>query len=269
MRYLFLLVAAIMMIAAAAEAAPKARLIDNYWTRTGDGRVEHTAWALFLSDWVREADDDINRVAYGEIDAAGLRALTGYLEKLQNIDPVTLTRDEQFAYWVNLYNAATVALVADNFPVASIREIGGRLLSPGPWNDSAVTVAGRKLSLNDIEHGILRPIWKDPRIHYAVNCASLGCPNLPARPFLAATHEAQLTAAARAYINHPRGVRFDNDKLIVSSIFKWYAVDFGRQDKQVIAHLRSHADPSLRQRLENVSRISRSEYDWKLNDHPS
>ncbi|MDP9102781.1 MAG: DUF547 domain-containing protein, partial [Pseudomonadota bacterium] len=189
-------------------------------------------------------------------------ALRGYIDALSALDPLRLTRDEQFAFWANLYNALTLEVVLQAYPVASIRQIRPTLLSIGPWKKTVARVAGRDLSLDAIEHDILRKGWRDPRIHYAVNCASTSCPNLPLSAWRGAGLSDALDAAARAYVNHPRGVRFDGDALTVSSIYKWYEADFGGSDTGVIAHLARYAAEPLRQQLLAARRIAHDRYDW-------
>ena len=125
---------------------------------------------------------------------------------------------------------------------------------------------GVALSLNDIEHRILRPIWRDPRIHYAVNCAALGCPNLRMTAFTGANADEVLDRAARDYVNHPRGVTIRDGSLVVSSIYIWFQEDFGAGAMDVIAHLKRYAGPELRNRLMTVDGIDDDEYDWNLND---
>jgi hypothetical protein len=159
-------------------------------------------------------------------------------------------------------------VVLDHYPVESIRDID---ISPGffangPWGKKLVHIEGETISLDDIEHRILRPIWKDPRIHYGVNCASIGCPNLQPQAYTAESTDALLDKGARDYINHSRGVLIASNKLIVSSIYDWFMEDFGGNDKGVIAHLQRYAEPSLREQLQRFSRISDHEYDWSLND---
>ena len=126
-------------------------------------------------------------------------------------------------------------------------------------------VAGMDLSLDAIEHDILRKGWRDPRVHYSVNCASASCPNLPLRAWRGAGLSDALDAAAHAYVNHPRGAHFDGDDLTVSSIYKWYAADFGDSDSGIIAHLARYAAEPLRHRLAQTRRISHDQYDWSLN----
>lgn len=246
-------------VAAPAHAAPRASLIDSHWTQFGaTSSVDHSAWNSFLGSYVSRGVDGVNRVNYRAAKPAQ-GALKGYIASLTAIEPTTLTRDAAMAYWINLYNAKTVDLVLDNYPVSSIRDIGGGFFSRGPWDEDAVTVSGRTLSLNDIEHGILRPIWRDPRIHYAVNCASIGCPNLQTSAFTAAALQNDLNKAARDYITHPRGAEVTSSGLVVSSIFKWYQEDFGGTDAGVIAHLSQYGGPS-------ASRIYDDRYDWNLNE---
>jgi hypothetical protein len=113
---------------------------------------------------------------------------------------------------------------------------------------------------------MLRPVFKDPRVHYAVNCASVGCPNLGAEAFTGAKLDAQLDAAARAYVNSPRGADPKPDGLVVSSIYDWYQKDFGGSENGVIGHIRAYADPALVQKLEGTTSIADYAYDWSLND---
>lgn len=234
--------------------------------RSGSGTADHAAFDALLARRARNSRDGIVRVDYAgwKASAADRAALTAYIAALSRLSPLSLTRPEQFAFWANLYNAVTLDVVLDAYPVRSIRDIRSGLL-PGPWRRRLVTIGGVELSLDDIEHNILRKGWVEPRVHYAVNCASIGCPNLPLRAFRGATLGPALDAAARAYVNTPRAVRFDGDELVVSSIYKWYAADFGGSDARIIAHLARHADEPLRSRLQAATRIGRDTYDWSLN----
>lgn len=251
--------------ATVANAAPKSRLIDRHWLRSGSGAgPDHADWSRFLSRRVRLGGDGVARMDY-----AGGRtehnAVKGYVARLEKATPTTMSRAAAFAYWVNLYNAATVMLVLDAYPVDTIKKVRGGVFNTGPWDVDVVKVEGRALSLDDIEHGVLRPIWRDPRIHYAVNCASIGCPNLLGRAWRSQGLSAALNKAARAYVNHPRGARIRNGRLIVSSIYHWFKEDFGDSDAGVIAHLRAYAAPKLKSELAQISSISDHTYDWALN----
>lgn len=264
------LVLALLLLALPVQAAPKAELWPR-WTvhdPASTHAVDHSAWGRFLGTYVSRGPDGIARVAYGRVTPAERAALQAYLAALQATDIDRLARPEQLAFWINLYNALTVETVLAHHPVASIRDIriSPGLFASGPWGKKLARVAGEALSLDDIEHRILRPIWRDPRIHYAVNCASLGCPDLAVEPFEAARIEAQLDAAAAGFVNHPRGVSFDGSRLRVSSIYDWFRADFGGDEAGVIAHLQHHAAPDLRARLAGAARVSGHFYDWALND---
>ena len=145
-------------------------------------------------------------------------------------------------------------------------DISPGFFADGPWGKKLIKIEGEEVSLNEIEHRILRPIWQDTRIHYVVNCASLGCPNLQDQAFTAENADKLLDQGAREYVNHKRGVLIENNKLKVSSIYKWFIADFGGNDAGVIEHLKLYALPELRNRLEGLNHISGHDYDWALND---
>lgn len=237
--------------------------------RAGSGTASHAAFDSLLGRRARASRDGVVRVDYAgwKASAADRAALKAYIASLVRLSPLTLTRPEQFAFWANLYNAVTIDVVLEAWPVRSIRDIRSGLVA-GPWRRKLVTIGGVDLSLDDIEHNIMRKGWSEPRVHYAVNCASYSCPNLPLRAFRGATLGPVLDAAARDYVNSPRGVTFDGDMLVVSSIYKWYAADFGGSDARVIAHLARYADAALKARLQAATRIGRDTYDWSLNAVP-
>jgi hypothetical protein len=260
-----------MPAAAPALAGPEAELWQR-WTAhdpSSDRRVDHDAWGALLSVLSREGPDGVRRVDYGAITGETRTKLDRYLETLQAVPVSQLARAEQFAYWVNLYNALTVQVIAEHYPVDSIRDIdiSPGWFSNGPWGAELVTVEGAALSLDDIEHRILRPIWQDPRIHYAVNCASIGCPDLAPDPWTSEGLDARLDAAARAYVNHPRGARVEDDGgLVVSKIYSWFIEDFGGSEVGVLDHLRRHADTDLAAALAGRDGFDGTAYDWSLND---
>lgn len=222
-------------------------------------------WGDLLKTYVSTPPDGINRFDYAHVSGTDRNRLTSYLDQMQRLDPSQMPDNEQRAYWINLYNALTVKVVLDHYPVKSIRDIRSGFFSTGPWNDELAHVAGENLSLNNIEHDILRKRWKDNRIHYALNCASLGCPNLQPEPFTAERLNGQLDQAARDYVNHPRGENIHDGKLTVSSIYKWYAEDFGNNNKSVIAHIASFSTAGRAARLSDMSEIDAYIYDWNLN----
>lgn len=258
-----------LLLAVPAVRAQQGALHERFAAHDPASRVtiDHSAWDRLLKAHLRAGEDGLNRFDYAGLKKSGLGTLRNYLRALQAVDPSKLSRGEQFAFWANLYNAKTIEIVTSRYPVDSIRDIRlSNFLVPGPWRKKVVKVAGADLSLDDIEHEILRPIWRDPRIHYVVNCASIGCPNLAARAWTGKTLEKRLDDAARAYINNPRGVRFDGGRVIVSSLYDWYAGDFGGSAPRILEHIRNYATPALASKLAALRRFDGHEYDWDLND---
>ncbi|MBN4046426.1 DUF547 domain-containing protein [bacterium AH-315-P15] len=252
---------------------------DQSWERWAahqpysDIHVNHQAWDAFLETYRRVNNAGAVELAYRDVAPEDRVALDGYIEALSLTPVGTLNRREQLAYWVNLYNALTVQLVLNHYPVDSIREIEfGRsfvpsfLVGDGPWGEELVVVEGVPLSLDNIEQRILRPLFRDPRIHYVLTHAAMGSPDLMARSLDPARLNTDLNAAARAYVNSPRGVQVDGNRAGVSSIYTWFRDDFGGSEEAVLVHLRSYAAPELRMDLVPVSKVRDQGYDWDLND---
>jgi len=256
-------------------AAPKSELWE-YWLQHDPKSkmvISHNPWNQFLSTYVETNSNSntavkgINTLKYASVTAADKQALKSYIATLTALPISQYNRNQQRAYWINLYNALTVDVVLDHYPVKSIMDIKlSGLFTRGPWKKELISVEQQPLSLNDIEHRILRPIWKDPRTHYAVNCASLGCPNLSTQAYTAENMEQQLEQAATAFINHPRGVEIKDGTLIVSSIYNWFKEDFGGDDTQVIKHLEQYAKEPLKHQLSTVQSIFDDQYNWQLNE---
>lgn len=233
---------------------------------------DHDEWTQILQTYVQVGEDGVNRFDYAGLQANSddRSALEAYISSVSGKDLFALEdEDAAFAAWANLYNALTVQLIIENYPQDSIRDIKPHPFAAGPWKMEAVTVAGETLSLDDIEHNILRKEWTEPRVHYAVNCASYGCPNLQVKAWEGDTLDEDLTRAAIDYVNHPRGVTvLSNGKLQVSKIYKWFDEDFGGSQSGVIEHLNQYAGEDLKKALEGASRITKYTYDWSLNDVP-
>ena len=266
------IVAALLLISSlfsthSAEAAPGADVWD-VWQKSNpesEQKVDHQAWQNVLDNYLVASEDGINRVRYEALGAEGRAELTGYLDALQAIDPRELNPNEQMAYWINLYNAMTLETVLRFPKKKSILRMGEKFFSVGPWNDKVMSIAGFELTLNDVEHRILRPIWQDHRIHYAVNCASIGCPNLSTTAYTGDNLEAQLQAAEQGYLAHDRGVSLNDKgtKLQLSQIYEWYRSDFAEDEAGLIAHLAErHPDG---ERLRNFAGRVSYDYDWGLN----
>jgi len=255
-------------------ALPESSLAEAYWARhdaNSEPVIDHGSWQAFLDRYISTDREGINRVNYGAVDERDQAALKRYLDDLQAVPIHQYRRDEQLAYWVNLYNAKTVDIVLDHYPVSSIRDIklGSGLIVVGPWGAPVLRVSGRMLSLNNIEHAIIRPVWQDQRIHYVLNCAAVGCPNLSKKAYDGDSIDAAMTAAAEVYVNDPRGVSFDDDKLRLSKIYAWFREDFGDDTESVLSSVARYAMPPLKDKLGEHGRIDHYAYDWSLNDKVS
>lgn len=252
----------------------------TYWQQSNAAStavIDHSAWQVMLNKYLtgrqlnvemQSSQPSVNLFAYKAVSSQDKLVLEDYLQMLQQLDPRLYNSAVQQAYWINLYNALTVNLILDNYPTSSITKLGDKFFAFGPWDDVAAKINGKKLTLNDIEHKILRPIWQDPRIHYAVNCASYSCPNLSKTAYTGENLEQQLEQGAKQYINHPRGVAVTNGDLVISKIYKWYAEDFGNNEQDLIKHLQQYATPALKQQLDLFLAEQGDidyEYDWRLN----
>lgn len=250
------------------SGAPKPKA-DDYWNISQENRetsINHDEWQYLLEEYlITDEPDKVNLMDYEGIQDNDKDRLYSYIEKLSEIDPRQYNRAEQKSYWINLYNALTVQLIVENYPIDSITKLGKTTLSFGPWDDQIVIIADKALSLNDIEHRILRPLWKDHRIHFAVNCASIGCPNLQEQAYTAGNTEELLNQGAVDYLEHPRGLRYEEGTLYLSSIFEWYGDDFGHDQAQLLNALSVYLNDESARDLKNYSGNIKYEYNWQLN----
>ncbi|MGB5427028.1 MAG: DUF547 domain-containing protein, partial [Gammaproteobacteria bacterium] len=183
--------------------APKAERWA-YWDSSvpeATQQIDHSGWNMFLGQYVLQGEDGINRVRYSQVSDVDRQKLKRYITALEQLPIRRYNAEQQLAYWINLYNAVTIDIVLQHYPVESIRDIdiSPGFFADGPWGKKLLSIEDQQVSLNDIEHRILRPIWQDPRLHYALNCASLGCPNLSTSAYKADTIELQLDQAATAF----------------------------------------------------------------------
>ena len=258
------------LLAPHSMAAPKSELW-SYWSAyqsQSSIKVDHQIWQALLSRYVLLSDDGIHRVAYGEFDETAKARLREYLDAMSDIAPTLLNRDEQLAYWINLYNAQTIQVVLDHPRKKSILSMGP-LFSLGPWDEPYLTIENKPVTLNDIEHRILRPIWADHRLHYVLNCASIGCPNLSQTAYHSASITQQLADAEVAFLQHPRAISFtDRGELQLTSLFDWYLADFAPDVFGLLAYLaiqRPDLAADLAAMAGNADAKIKYVYDWDLN----
>ena len=229
----------------------------NLSASTGSG-LNHSLYGELLNKYVKD----------GTVNYAGFKSeedkLDRYLDLLQTVDPKTLSRDEQFAFYTNAYNAWTIKLILKKYPkINSIRELG--IFNRGPWKKKVVQLKDHPVSLDHIEHEILRPRFQDPRVHFAINCAAKSCPPLRSEPYLEKKLDQQLDDSTRSFINNPNNYRLKGRDLYVSRIFKWFSEDF---NEDALGFFLKYAEGQLKKNLEtNLQKINIKylEYDWSLN----
>jgi hypothetical protein len=222
--------------------------------------VSHDLWTSLLREYVSPE---------GWVDYPGFlkdsARLNQYLRLLSTAHPndKNWSKDEQLAYWINAYNAFTVKLIVDHYPVASIKDIkNGIPFVNTVWDIKFINIEGYQYDLNNIEHGIIRKYFDEPRIHFAINCASVSCPKLLNEAYTADRLEEQLTAAAKGFLTDP--VRNDLSTYQVSSIFSWFRGDFKKKSGSLISFINQYAPQPL---PENAS-LSFLDYNWELNKIP-
>lgn len=270
-RSLVLLLALVALLAPVGAAAQSPDRLARFFSEhdpESDQTVDHSAWGRLLGRYASVDSAGIGRFDYASVSDDDIATLDAYLRNLQALDPRRLSRDEQLAYWANLYNAATIRVMLRHWPVESIREIRLPPSDDGPWDAPLVKVAGQKLTLNEIEHQVMRPVWREPRIHYMVNCASVGCPNLATTPWTADDLDARLEAAAAAFLRHPRAVRIEAGQLVLSNLLEWYRQDFVEPEAPPgppIEYLVPYLEKRLASRVGSWDGPVVHEYDWAVN----
>lgn len=212
--------------------------------------IDHSQWDKLLKKYVNKE---------GFVDYAGFKkdvaALDSYLDQLSKNEPnEAWSVQELLAYYINLYNAGTVKLIVENYPVNSIKDISR------PWGKNRISIGDSMISLDNIEHGILRKM-NEPRIHFALNCASISCPKLLNEAFTASKINEQLERATKEFINADKNdISASNPK--ISSLFDWYKKDFKVNGKtDVIGFINRYSDVKISQ----DAKISYMKYDWNLN----
>lgn len=222
--------------------------------------VTHEIWNALLKK-------DVS--ADGWVDYKGFirdsAELNRYLRVLESAHPndKNWSRNEQMAYWINAYNAYTIQLIVRNYPVKSIKDIKkGLAFVNSVWDIKFIKIQGFTYDLNNIEHNILRPIYKDPRVHAAVNCASYSCPKLRPEAFTAARLDVQLNDAMAGFVNDPTRNRISTSKAEISEIFKWFKGDFEQNGQ----NLRAFLNQFSKEKITDKTEITHLDYNWSLNE---
>lgn len=232
-----------------------------------------SAWGDLTTKYV--VDERWIDYAAWHADAGDIAALAHVVDAFEAIDPSALDDDDRLAYWINVYNAVTVELILEHYPVESIKDIDGAGLLGSPWKLERVTIAGRALTLDQIEHEIIRVEFDEPRIHFAVNCASVGCPPLASEPYVGARLDEQLEEVTRRAMNDRTWVdlsgcagSYGDGVIRLTKLFDWFRDDFGGDAavREFIARYR----PQDAFRLRNTNcALEYVDYDWDLNAPPA
>jgi len=220
--------------------------------------INHDSWNSLLQKHVdKEGWVDYDGFAGDQAE------LNAYLELLRQNHPTKekWTSDERLAYWINAYNAFTVQLILNHAPINSIKDIAGSIpFVNSPWDIRFISIEGNNYDLNNIEHNILRKEFMEPRIHFAINCASASCPLLLNEAFVAHKIEAQLETAAIAFVNDSNRNKISPDVIEISKIFSWFKGDFTK-DSSLIDFLNKYSETKINEK----AKIEHLDYDWSLN----
>lgn len=232
------------------EDPPKAEIENQEVVPTKVFMANHSLWSSLLKKHV-DPDGNVNYKGF----KADIADLDAYLDQLSKKAPAaTWSKEEKLAYYINLYNAATVKLIVDNYPVKSIKEI------PKRWKKKWISVGSEVTSLNDIEHEVLRKM-DEPRVHFAINCASYSCPKLLNVAFTPQSMERLLSKTAVDFINDKKRNRFENGTAQLSKIFQWFKSDFTKKTS-----LLEYINIYLENPTPKGSKIEYLDYDWSLNE---
>ncbi|MBC6698431.1 DUF547 domain-containing protein [Hymenobacter sp. BT190] len=206
----------------------------------------------------------------GQVNYKGFKAdqkeFNQYLTLLsKNAPTAAWSKQEQMAYWINAYNAYTIRLILDHYPVQSIKDIGSKIKIPfvtTPWAAKFFSIGGKKMSLDEIEHGNLRKNYNDPRIHFALVCASVSCPSLRNEAYTAAKLDSQLDDQGRDFLGNPAKNKISKSSAQLSKYFDWYKGDWNENGQSVVKWVNKYAPT----KLDANAKIDFLDYNWNLNE---
>ncbi|MBD2717308.1 DUF547 domain-containing protein [Microvirga sp. STR05] len=222
--------------------------------------VDHAAYDRLLKKYVNE-QGLVNYQAW----KADQQELNQYLDKLSKNPPAaSWSKPEQMAYWINAYNAYTIRLILNHYPVKSIKDIGSKIKIPfvtTPWAAEFFSIGGQKMSLDDIEHGTLRKKFDDPRIHFALVCASISCPRLRNEAYTAGQLDRQLDDQGRDFLSNPAKNKVGQASAQLSKYFDWYKGDWNKNGQSVARWVNKYATT----KMDADAKVSYLDYNWNLN----
>ncbi len=230
--------------------------------------VAHSAFKEVLTAYISDQHPSgIARFNFNAVSASDRTKLESYLDYLQLLEPRQLNEGQAKAYWVNIYNAATLKMMLDAYEddrVSSIRDARTGVFSARPWKRKLVTISQQKMSLDDIHNGVLRPMYKDHRIHFALFFFSLGGPDVSATILEGENNEEVLNALEKNYMSHYRAARLNGSELVLSGLFETYDTDFADDFDSLLQYIAQHVPEEISAAFPNIS-DTRYEYDWGIN----
>ena len=217
--------------------------------QTSEAQPDYKSWDTFLKKYVS---------ATGDVDYKSIKANKKELDAITKTFSATSvlpswSKSDQLAFWINAYNAFTIDLIVNNYPLKSIQGLDGGK----PWDVKRINIGGKKYSLNNIENDIIRPQFKDARIHFAVNCAAKSCPPILNGAFFGKTIDTQLDEATKKFINNKKYQTITSSNITLSKIFDWYAADFG----DIVTFINKYSNV----KVNKSATIAYKDYDWALN----
>lgn len=230
-------------------------------TKENTSPINHSVFDTLLKKYV----DENGNVNYKGFEKER-KTFERYLAQIEENPPndEQWTKNQQLSYWLNAYNAFTIKLILDNYPIQSIKDIGSKIQVPflnTPWDVKFIKIGEEKYDLNNIEHNILRKNFSEPRIHFAIVCASFSCPKLRKEAYLAGILEQQLTDQAKQFLRDPSKNQIRKEEIKISKIFSWFKGDFTKE-RPFIDFLNLYS-PVV---IDSKAKISHMDYDWSLNE---
>lgn len=261
------LLAAVCCVSVGARAATEMNLIKFWDDREPSSLIDldHSRFEEFLQKYVvNNHPSGIARFDYLSVSQADFDKLEGYLTDMQFMEPRQLTEAEAKAFWINLYNAATLHMVIQEFVNGNPSRIKARGVPVRRWRQNIITIAEQRLSLEDILHGVIRPLYRDPRVHYALMFCVLGSPDMSTTVFKGDNNEALLEELETKFLQQPRALRIEGDQLVLSSIFEDYDTDFAPSQTEFLTYLRENVTEEIASRMSGLTKV-RYEFDTDVN----
>ena len=227
--------------------------------------LDHSRFEEFLEKYViDDHPSGIARFDYLAVSQSDFDKLESYLSDMQFMEPRQLTEAEAKAFWINLYNAATLHMVIEEFVDGNPTRIQARGVPIRRWRRDIITISEQRMSLEDILHGVIRPLYQDPRVHYALIFCMYGSPDMPTTVFKGDNNDALLEELEAKFLSKSRAVKIEGDQLVLSSIFKDYDTDFAPSQSQFLAYLRERVPEEVAQSMNGVTKV-RYEFDDTVN----